>query len=365
MILFRSHLSELIGPFLMTLGVTSFILMMGKIYNIITLMVEQNMAFVEGAMMFAYVVPQSVTVMLPIGVMGAVMITVMRQSMDSELIALRASGQSLWRYALPVVVFGVAGVAITAVMTLWVQPTANRRFLDFQVEMIRAHAEDSLIPGELNFDFADKVIRIGERLPDRRVRDVFLADQVLSEGSPVVVAEEGRIVVDTATRRVVFRLHNGEMLAHGDKPEAFNATRFDTLDYVLEMGGRERIDTREVELRWTFSTAELLERIAREEPGSKEMNRLLIELHTRLSTPFACLALALAALPLSIVNPRFRRTGGMLKGVTLVLGFYILWIGCRNLVLGLLAPPEILWLPALAVALFGLWRTSAANRHAG
>ena len=70
MIFFRTIFIEQITPFLLTVLVTSFVIMMGKIYNLISLMVERHVALSEGALMFAFLLLQSITLMLPIGVLG-------------------------------------------------------------------------------------------------------------------------------------------------------------------------------------------------------------------------------------------------------------------------------------------------------
>jgi lipopolysaccharide export system permease protein len=361
MIFFRVTFLELIAPFLLTLGVTSFVLMMGKIYNVINLMVERHVVLGEGVLMFAFLLPQSLTLMLPIGVLGAAMITVIRQSIDSEVIALRASGKSLWGFTAPIAAFGLLTVALTSVMTIWVQPAANRNFLDLQVRIIREHAEDSIVPGDLNFDFGDKVIRIGERLPDKEVRSVFLADRVLRPGSPMVVADRGRIIVDQERRQVVFRLEDGWMYTEDADPAILSGSSFRTLDYVLELGGRGRIDTREVEARWGYSTSEVIRRIE-EATTPVDRRRLTMELYTRFVTPWACLGFAVAAVPLALLNPRSGRTGGILRGLSLVLAYYILWIAFRDLVMSGDAHSAVLILPALLIGLFGavrIWRLNA------
>ena len=363
MIFFRATMLELFSPFLLTLGVTSFVLLMGKIYNLINLMVERHVALTEGALLFLFLLPQSITVMLPIGVLGAVMITVLRQCIDSEAIALRTAGQSLWRYSLPVVLFGLAGVVLTSVMTLWVQPAANTNFLDLQVKIIREHAEDNIIPGELNFDFGDKVIRIGKRLDNKQVRSVFLADQNFRPGSPYVVADRGTILVDQVKHRVVFRLEDGWMYTEDPDPAIFNAAQFESLDYVLALGGRGQIDTREVEERWSLSTLELVARM-RKTPNRQERGKLEMELATRLVTPWASLAFALAAFPMALHNPRAGRIGGIVRGVAVVLAYYIVWIACRDVSISTKGASALLLLPSILIGLLGLGRIWQLNRGA-
>ena len=104
--------------------------------------------------------------------------------------------------------------------------------------------------------------------------------------------------------------------------------------------------------------------MAAEAPGSLAWNRLAIEFYTRVTTPWACLAFAAAALPLALVNPRLRRTGGILRAIFLVLAYYVLWIGSRNVVMAGDAHPAMLALPAILIALFGVFRTWRMNRNA-
>ena len=365
MILFRSVFIELITPFFVTLGATSFILMMGKIYKLISLMVESQLDFAEASTMFLFILPQSVTFMLPVGVLGAVFAVILRQSAESEVIAVRAAGRSVLIHSQPIILFGLLMTGVTSLMALWIQPAGNRNFLDFQVQVIRSHAEDKLIPGELNFDFGDKVIRINERLPNKDVLGVFLADRELQFGSPVVTARRGRILVDEDNRQVVFRLQDGEIYTEEEDPSVITTTRFDTLNYILQLQEQKNIDTIEVRLRSSYTTGELMARLRNSRPGSGEEARLSLELFTRLASPWACLGFAMAAVPLALVDPRSRKSGVVLRAVALVLGYFVLWIGCRDLILSGHAHPTILFIPAISVALLGVILTRRIDGMSG
>ncbi len=103
-------------------------------------------------------------------------------------------------------------------------------------------------------------------------------------------------------------------------------------------------------------------RLRKSRPGSGEEARLSLELFTRFASPWACLGFAMAAVPLALVDPRSRKSGVVLRAMALVLGYFVLWIGCRDLILSGHAHPAILFTPAISVALLGLYLTQRIDR---
>src|SRR5579863_1658074 len=133
MIVYRSVLRELFAPFGSTCFVLSALLLMEKVYRLVTLVVGNRLRLEELGLMLVYLLPQILTVTLPLSVVGAVFMTVIRHSLDSELICHRASGRSLWSYAMPYFAFGFLTMVITALLTLWVQPASYARYTDLQL----------------------------------------------------------------------------------------------------------------------------------------------------------------------------------------------------------------------------------------
>ena len=51
-----------------------------------------------------------------------------------------------------------------------------------------------------------------------------------------------------------------------------------------------------------------------------------MELFLRLTTPWACLAFAVCIVPFGIIGPRRGRSGIYLRGLILIVVYYILWL---------------------------------------
>lgn len=353
MTLFKATFLELILPFFLTFGVMSCILIMEKVYHLVSLIVEKQFGAAEVGLMLFYLMPQVLAITIPLGVVGAVFITVIRQSIDSELVCMRASGRNLWSYCLPILLFGLIATAVTAADTLWASPYLYQKYADLQAEIIKTHADEKLVPGKFNYDFGDKAIQIGGRGKDKTLSEIFIADRVLTPTSSTIVADLGRIEVDEESKLVFFRLRNGSVYAPTENQETFRKVDFASLDYRLEFDPQGSPETQRVKREPTLA---IVRRLRSADSGGHMRNRWLIELGSRLTLPWSCLIFALASVPMAIVDPRSGRSGSFLRAVFLVITYYIVWIAFKDLVKGGNAPAGVLAIPLLLVLAYGMLR---------
>lgn len=358
MILFRSVLRELAAPFGSACLVLSALLLMEKVYRLVSLVVGSRLRPQELGLMLVYLVPQILTITLPLAVVGAVFMTVIRHSLDSELVCHRASGRSMWSYAVPYFTFGILTTAANACLTLWVQPASYAKYTDLQLDMVRYRAEEKIAPGEFNYDFGGKVIHVRARNPDKSFSSVFIADRAFGANSTVILAERGRIEVEQASKQVVFKLQQGQILYQDADPAVFRTVDFASLNYVLDLQPGEQF---EGNLLWGIPTDELISRIQGGALDPTRLSRLMLELYFRITTPLACFAFSVAALPLGIFNPRSGQRGSFVKAILLVVAYYIIWIGFNDAAYSRVIPPHALLLPALLMMAYGLLRLWMAN----
>ncbi len=359
MILFRAVFMELIGPFWLTLLVMVGLLMTEKVYRLVNLVVERRLNMGEVGWMLTYLIPQLLEVTLPLAVVGAVFVTVIRQSMDSEVISIRATGRPLWSYALPFLAFGVLVTVVAALNSLWLQPAAANRYGALQVEMVRWRAEEKLVPGEFNYDFGDKVIRVGSRAEVGALGKIFIADRRPGAASSVITANTGRIAVDEEQRRVVFRLQEGTVHTLSPDGAEFRTVGFGRLRYALEYEPAQSLNTRTVR---GLSTARLMAAGRDAALPRRVQVGYQRELYRRFAAPWASIAFALAALPMALVDPRSGKRAGYLRAIFLVAAYFIVWSAFKDLVGSGKADAATLFLPAILILLYGslrLWQINA------
>ena len=97
-----------------------------------------------------------------------------------------------------------------------------------------------------------------------------------------------------------------------------------------------------------------------------DARRYLLELHTRLSYPVACLVLMLVGVPLGVISRRGGKSSGLVFTVLLVLIYYILsYTGIALSRQGKLPPILGVWIANLlfaAAGIFLLWQMASGGR---
>ncbi|GIT08821.1 MAG: hypothetical protein CM1200mP30_24510 [Pseudomonadota bacterium] len=59
------------------------------------------------------------------------------------------------------------------------------------------------------------------------------------------------------------------------------------------------------------------------------------------------LSFSVATIPLGLINPRRGRSGAYLRGLILVVIYYILWLGSKEMAMYMNFRPHVFWIPPL------------------
>jgi len=124
-ILNRYILKEITLPFLMTILVFTFVLLIGKILQITDLMVNKGVNVLTVVKIVLFILPSFLTVTIPISLLIAVLIGLGRLSSDNEITAMKASGISLYQLLLPIATLCVVATSRRRIGS-WLPPVTRR-----------------------------------------------------------------------------------------------------------------------------------------------------------------------------------------------------------------------------------------------
>ncbi len=289
-------------------------------------------------------------VLLSLTAFIAVLLALSRSHRDSEMVIWFGAGLSLTRWIRPVLGFALPIIATIALLALFLTPWALRKGEEFQRQM-EARDDASLVaPGLFKESRqADQVYFVETFNADlSRVNNIF-ARSVRQRREGVMVARQG--YVETAP--------NGDRFL----------VLLDGRRYEGEPGSAEY---RIVEFQRYAMRVEAHEaknyRPSTKTRSSMDLWRLghaedLAELSWRLGLPVSGLILALAAIPLSFVNPRSGRSLNLLAALVL----FIIYSNCMSIAQAWIAQGEMGFFGglgtvhgglALILGLLFFWRTS-------
>ncbi|HDS05718.1 MAG TPA: LptF/LptG family permease, partial [Deltaproteobacteria bacterium] len=124
-IIFRYIFKEIAIAFFMILFVLTFVLLMGKILQVMDLMVNKGVSFFSIAKIIIFLLPSFLTLTIPVALLIAILITVGKFSADNEITALKASGVSLLQIFYPVAVASLIAFVFTMFTSQVLMPKSN------------------------------------------------------------------------------------------------------------------------------------------------------------------------------------------------------------------------------------------------
>lgn len=134
----RYLFSQLIPPFLFSVGLVSSLgVAIGYLSDLSNKVVDKNLPLTDAIEILLLKVPEFTAYALPISLMLATLLSYGRLSQDSEIIALRSCGISLYRIVAPALVLSLIVTGITFIFSELVVPAANYRATAILVESIQ------------------------------------------------------------------------------------------------------------------------------------------------------------------------------------------------------------------------------------
>ena len=298
----RYVLREIAFPFCMILLVLTFVLLMGKILQVMDLMINKGIGFADIARLMLYLLPSFLMFTIPISLLIAILIGLGRLSGDNEWTVLKMSGVSLYQLSFPVVCAALVAFLMTLATTVFLVPYGNLASKALLMDMARQKASIGIREKVFIDDFQG-ILLYAERIPAHGdfLEGVLISDSRISREPSTIIARRAYLVSNPDTMVITLRLEDGSthtvdagLNRYRKMDFRFYDVRLDlasTLSAEKKNGTKSSTEMSLSELTTTLGTRGLKEEALRE---------LAIELNKKLTVPFSCLVFALIGMPLGI-----------------------------------------------------------------
>ena len=362
-ILDRYVIKELGPPFAIGVGVFTFFLVIDRIFQLTDLVITKNVPFALVMPLLGYMLPGFLALTLPMALLVAVLLVGGRLAGDLEVAALKASGVSPLRLFRPFLAVGIAITLLIAWLTLVVGPWSSGAFQRQLFLILQSRASTGIKERTFSATFSQFVIYVDEMSASQvRLKGLLVSDERNPEQSRIIVAREGRLLSDEASRRITLRFLDGSISESdvGDR-RRFRQTYFSLYDMTLPVDSpipavsREEKPEKQMPLRQLLAEAQ---RLGREGQPSAPY---YVELHKRFALPVAALVFTLVGFPLGIRSHRGGRAAALALSFGIVVGYYILYNSMEGFALRGRIPAGIaVWIPNAILAVMGVFLLRAS-----
>lgn len=334
---------EISSLFLLGIVIFTLVLLMGRLITLTDLVVSHGVPLADVARMILYLVPSFLVFTIPMAFLLAVLLAFGRLSADNEIIVLKASGLSLVQIMPPVVLCAMVAAMLALGASTAGVPWGNSAFKELSFQVLKRNITATIrekvfwddIPGIVMY--TDQYDEQGQTLKGVIIHDGRNPDRPMT-----IFARDGAVTTAAGSQVLQLSLHNGSIHMAGDGG-LYRLVHFG--DYSMSVGdtGSKTGVSRNEPDMWL---SELQRGIDDPDTPSKNRLKMLAELHSRFTFPFASLVFAILAVPLGIQNRRSGKSGGFTVSIAIILMYYVLMSVVRTLAEKGTVPPAIaLWIP--------------------
>ncbi len=310
-----------------------------------------------------FFLPTLVSYLVPITYMLGVLLAFGKLAQNNEIVAMNAAGIPLKRILMPVILVGVALSGFCFIVQDRIQPWAVGKVLDLIYSELPLRLTLDVLPTGVMQDYAGWRVYIGKR--DRRTgtfEKIIILKPEEGGRASAYYADSAQFLKEGG--KSVLVMNNVHLIPPGESGYV-PRLKTDSMRLVLPaiLPKKPPVTSRDQSLGQLWATERDLRAEVEQNPTelhNEDLQRLRREIADRLSMPFACFAVTLAAAPLGARASRSGRSYAFAVGALLMLVYYVLQIGddpqgLVSVEMGIVRG----WLPNFAligIGIVALWR---------
>lgn len=359
-ILTRYVVKEFVTPFLLAMMSFAIIILVVRIFEDIRFIMDHKPAFLLTAKYFLLQVPFLLLQVTPVAVLMAVLFSLGRLSKDSELIAMRAGGSSIFLVTLPLLAIGLVIAFLTLLFNETVVPRANQRKERIKyVEIEKRPVPQMTVRTNVSLRGAyNRMYHLGTYDGNAgTMKDVLILE--FDSG----IRLKSRLDADSAAwrgERWVFQ--KGYYRIFDETGNELSAQPFEEMP--LDLPEKPGDFTREQKEPRDLNMAELSAYIRQLKLAGADFQKERVELHLKIAFPFACVILVLLGVPTGWNLGKYSGVAASF-GICLVVAFFylgLIQVGHALGSSGVLPPVLAVWIANLLFGGIGTWMLIKRNR---
>ena len=363
-------IKESLGYFLFGVAVFSVLLLLDYVFDLVDLFLSKGVALFAILKLFAFAIPNILTLAIPMAVLFGVLIAYGRLSEDNEITAMKSSGMNYKTLSFPVIIFICTISFFLLFFNHFLAPAVNSDFRNLYQEILTKRplvrfTEKTIIELGEHRLYANKVNRKNNILYEVSIykfenKDNYAVYENNDNKSFLPQNNDKAWRIAASSAKVKSRpdgiqvfLHNGYW-QKADPSDTNNMIHMTFKSYCFFIPIGDIVKERALTVS-EISSPKLLETISACKKQNIPFTVCEIEFWIRWVYAFAPIAFVLIALPIGMMTGKGGKTIGFGMSLCIILVYYTLLILALNLSEKKYAPTNlIMWLPNAVVTAVGI-----------
>ncbi|MBU0943002.1 MAG: LptF/LptG family permease [Proteobacteria bacterium] len=314
--------TEMLAPFFASFLIMNSVFFLVKLIPFLNVVLELKIGFSDFVRLFLYLFPNMFLYSMPMAAMMGVIIGFTRLASDTEILAFKASGISLYQIIPPVILVSVAVALLTGYFSVTLIPKAEIAMKQLMFQLAKEKINKGIKEHQFTEALGDLVVFVDSIDPDTgEWQNVWVSDMRGQVNPIITMAQSGTMNAEIDNMLVSITLKNGSLHRPDERRSQIISFAHYTINIPLQpptiLDGEDvtQLSTGSMTLSQLQETATI---VGRDTPRGREC---LFQYHKRLVLPFGCFILSLLGLPLGLQAGPGKKGGGIPLG----LGFFILY----------------------------------------
>jgi lipopolysaccharide export system permease protein len=343
-------------PLLATLAIAASLLLLEKMLNLFDFVAAEGGPVSVVWRMLANLVPEYLSLGIPIGLLLGILLAFRRLATSSELDIFRAVGMSYFRLLRVPFMFAIALAAVNFAIVGFIQPSSRYLYEELRFELRSGAFGAKVRVGEFNNVGKNLTVRIEEsRNNGNALSGLFVFAQSNSGQTIAVTAEQGQFLRTDDPDTILLRLEKGTLVHDAPNYKSPRVLSFTSHDIPIPLPKIESFRTRGGKDR-EYLITELIQIGLDAQKPALDRNQAWANFHFRLVEVAMMLLLPFLALALAIPPKRSSSALGVFLSIVMVVTYHKINEYAEGVGgMGIVDPFIALWVPFLLFAALILW----------
>ncbi|MFD1610929.1 LPS export ABC transporter permease LptF [Sphingomonas tabacisoli] len=351
------YLARLIAvPLFSTLVIAAMLLVLDKMLRLFDFVAQEGGPVSVVFRMLANLLPEYLSLGIPIGLMLGILLAFRRLATSSELDVLRAVGLGYGRLLLVPYLFTIALAILNLAIVGFIQPKARYAYEGLQFELRSGALGASIKVGEFTTLGQQMTVRI-EQSHNRGadLSGIFVRAESKGDRTLAVTAEKGSFLRTDDPDVIIFRLKNGTLVHNEPGFVTPRVLSFTSHDLPIDLPKVERFRSRGGKER-ELTIPELVRIGSNSHTTPAQRNESRANFHFRIVEVVSMFLLPLLAVALAVPPKRSTSALGVFLSIVIVVTYHKVNEYAQGMgSLGRIDPLIALWVPFLLFAALVGW----------